>query len=551
MLRFLFAFLLAAPLAFGQVEIEPYISAGTALTVGTANTIPRWNGVPDDLVDSQITDDGTDVTATVGGVFSVISDTISLSTVVAADDISILSGDDIFITTVGGADDIVINADDVLDLDSGSAITVDAADDIRLSAGNDIELTVTGADQINMTTTGLTYDILPTNVAGAGTDLVTLTATMGAMDSADDIFRALYVNVTSADHTNGDVVGLDLQMGLPDGNASEYGIRFGNSFDFELTSQSQNFRFNTTQTFYFYNDENTSNYMWRMNDQFVTNANSANLLDTNVTVGAMNSADDVKNVIELDITNANHSDGTLNIISIGDITGDADALESAIEIGTGYDQAISIPDGTNNLNALVFGDNSDWGMYYSGGTNTMIIGADFGTNSNTRIRGSGNAGTNQLQVHDGATFILEVNNAPAAGASGEVVEITDVINAMNSADDLVDLLLIEPLGTPDHTGGIFSALRIQPITEDGDAFETPVFLPAGYDTHIVMQSLTSAPADDPPAGAISVFADDNADYSGGGGNDCAVVACTNAGAAQCSAGTPVALAILILNGACP
>lgn len=66
MFRFLIAFLLAAPLAFGQVEIEPFVSASGGFTVGTANTIPKWNATPDDLVDSLLSDDNTNVTLASG-----------------------------------------------------------------------------------------------------------------------------------------------------------------------------------------------------------------------------------------------------------------------------------------------------------------------------------------------------------------------------------------------------------------------------------------------------------------------------------------------------
>lgn len=69
---------------------------------------------------------------------------------------------------------------------------------------------------------------------------------------------------------------------------------------------------------------------------------SANPLDITSTLGIMNGSDDYT-AIDINVTNANHTStgNTVKALDISAITGDADATETAVIIGTGWDAALS------------------------------------------------------------------------------------------------------------------------------------------------------------------------------------------------------------------
>lgn len=68
---------------------------------------------------------------------------------------------------------------------------------------------------------------------------------------------------------------------------------------------------------------------------------SANPFDWTGTAGIMNGTDDLT-IVDINLTNANHGgvNNTIQGIDIGNITGDADATEDAIKIGTGWDSGL-------------------------------------------------------------------------------------------------------------------------------------------------------------------------------------------------------------------
>ncbi len=76
------------------------------------------------------------------------------------------------------------------------------------------------ADNIGMTVGGaLVMDWEDTNAAGTGADLVTISSTMGIMDSGDDVVRFLYVDIDSVDHTGGNIIGSEMDLDTADPNA--------------------------------------------------------------------------------------------------------------------------------------------------------------------------------------------------------------------------------------------------------------------------------------------------------------------------------------------
>lgn len=81
-----------------------------------------------------------------------------------------------------------------------------------------------------------------------------------------------------------------------------------------------------------------------------TNSNSAggsaNPLDITSTLAAFNGSDDFT-AIDINLTNANHTStsNTVQALDVSNITGDADATEYAINVGTGWDRGINVAGG--------------------------------------------------------------------------------------------------------------------------------------------------------------------------------------------------------------
>ena len=67
-----------------------------------------------------------------------------------------------------------------------------------------------------------------------------------------------------------------------------------------------------------------------------------NLWAFNEALNAMNGVEDTINGINIAITNANHTGGTLNAINVAAITGDAQATENGITVAAGYDYGINL-----------------------------------------------------------------------------------------------------------------------------------------------------------------------------------------------------------------
>lgn len=231
----------------------------------------------------------------------------------------------------------------------------------------------------------------------------------------------------------------------------------------------------------------------------------ADLVTISSTLGIMDGTDTVRGLF-IDLVNAAHT-GAATVVVGMDIDGiveDVSTLEYGVRVGSGWDFSLYA------AGPMSFG--SSGGLYTFGNA----AGAQF-----LAIDGNAAAGAS----HDG--FDLEV----AAG----VMDGTDTTRGI-----FVDLTNANHTGA----GNLVYGIAVDNITEDADAFESAATLGSGFDAHITMVERGGAFADNPPAGAVAIFLDDNADWSGGGGNDCALVA-------QTSAGATVVIATVVLNGVCP
>lgn len=161
---------------------------------------------------------------------------------------------------------------------------------------------------------------------------------------------------------------------------------------------------------------------------------SGDMLDLTYTLAAMNGSDTVL-VFDINLTNANHTStsNVLRVFDIGNITGDADAVESALYVGSGWDF---------DINAVT----------------SLEVGVD------------GNA-------------VLTVYDAPAANASGDLINLTQTVQNMNGSDqlDAIDIALTS--GT--YSGSnIVNGLNIEGITGSANGTESAAYFGAGWDLDI-------------------------------------------------------------------
>lgn len=202
---------------------------------------------------------------------------------------------------------------------------------------------------------------------------------------------------------------------------------------------------------------------------------------------------------------ANHTGGTVVALKLDNETNDAQSRDIGIQFDVGFDEdMVFVGSGVIELP-----------------TNGRLQFRDPTGNSNTSIWA-----------------------APAAGESRDLLLAIHSLTAMDSADDIVRGILLA-FTSADHTNGFMYGSYMLNDVEDADAFEGAYYASAEWDAHMVMQSFDSSPSDDPPSGAVAFFVDDNADYSGGGGNDCALVARDAAGV------NTLVVIIGTVNTACP
>jgi hypothetical protein len=100
-------------------------------------------------------------------------------------------------------------------------------------------LTITPA----LTVTGLLTSsggasVTKVNAAGGSASQIALSGTLGAMDGSGDYFRGVYGNWTNANHSAGNVYGVDLQLNAGDAEATERAVNVSANWDHGLYSLS-------------------------------------------------------------------------------------------------------------------------------------------------------------------------------------------------------------------------------------------------------------------------------------------------------------------------
>jgi hypothetical protein len=186
-------------------------------------------------------------------------------------------------------------------------------------------------------------------------------------------------------------------------------------------------------------------------------------------IPAMNGSDTVS-IFEIDIVNANHTTGSnnLNAIYIDGITGDADATETAINIGSGWDNSIFVT--------------GDAGNICDAATGNVILSLVSGGHARIVI---GSVATQSLLIMNSSQTVFHrfMVTFPAAGSSGDLAELGsgEAINAMNGSDTIKGLDL--DYGNADHTstGNTLSMINVDGITGDADATEVLLRFGDGFD----------------------------------------------------------------------
>lgn len=209
--------------------------------------------------------------------------------------------------------------------------------------------------------------------AGSSGNFWTLDGTVPIMNGSDTI-RGLFVDLTNADHSGASNIlyGIDVDTITGDAQATEIGIHVASGWDYDLGLQKGTYIYDNTN--YFNIDAtghsgtghvkiNAKSGGGGSNIEFWYGAAARYVFESQPGAGsggtmldlgngqsltAMNGSDTV-NLLHINIANADHSGSTnvLNGINIGAITGDAQASEYAINIGSGWDQNIRLSDGSD------------------------------------------------------------------------------------------------------------------------------------------------------------------------------------------------------------
>jgi len=204
---------------------------------------------------------------------------------------------------------------------------------------------------------------------------------------------------------------------------------------------------------------------------------SGNLFSTVATLNAMDGAGDTVRGWFLDLTNADHTGGSLYGIDIDSITGDAQATEYAINIGSGWDNGIysasniTLADGTLlDLSAILHDDNGIQGL--------KLPQSDLGANGPSSGVGylAFDTGDNQIKVwYNSQWNSIAGASTTLQQAYDNDINGSDAIIALTSADD--SLIFRNP-----STGGTDSGYILQLDQLAGGAVDILQIAQAGTGT---------------------------------------------------------------------
>lgn len=398
-------------------------------------------------------------------------------------------------------------------------------------------------------TLGQIFTVDSAHAAGASNDWVEIVANVAIMDNNDTV-RGLFIDIANPDHTGATnfLYGLDIDGIVGDANASEYAINIGDGWDRDIYSADDMY-FATaagSDDYYFYGGAAIKSF-WYGNPnagQFFFTFQSAGQLagegfmELGTTLGAMNGAD-TDQILFIDVGNADHTGGgnTLNILEIDAITGDANSYLNAIYVGalTGTAPAVAETEYAINIQGgwdhdIFFTDPGTL-VTATGGSITLET---LDAASSWHIEG-GAGRTNGLM---GSGTVLDIDHGVTS-----FMTLSTTLTANDNAGDQRNVLFLDT-DIPNGTGGLITGIWIDEVVDDVDTIDSAIVVEGGWDSAITIFDRGGVATSNPLTGSIFIYLDDDADYSGGGGNDCALIARDNGG-------NNTVIATITLNGACP
>jgi hypothetical protein len=216
-------------------------------------------------------------------------------------------------------------------------------------------------------------------------------------------------------------------------------------------------------------------------------------------LNAMNGSDTVTELY-IDVANADHTGtgNTLNLIETIAITGDANSnlnailigaltgtagaaseVETAINIGAGWDYGLSIlADGSATDDNITLGDSRD-GVIYHDGTNLWLT-SDDTAGHGIRIR-SDITGTIYFDEDGGYTDVM-IDPANAANAGFNIMEISATAVYATNGSDIINMLELDWNETDWATATeTLNGINIDGITQDAQGTYNAIQIGAGWD----------------------------------------------------------------------
>lgn len=199
---------------------------------------------------------------------------------------------------------------------------------------------------------------------------------------------------------------------------------------------------------------------------------SGDVFSTTATLTAMNGSDTV-NIHDTTLTNANHTgvSNLLNFLNIPAITGDADATENAISIGTGWDFHLRL-DHVGGMGGIQFAESGTARSTLYTENQVMTFNA---ASSEGFLFVSGSTNENSFTFSPGAN---------AAAASADWFEMTIPTPGVLNGSDTLNFLNFTGFTDANHTGmsNVITAVNVGAITSpDADANHVAFTAGAGWD----------------------------------------------------------------------
>jgi hypothetical protein len=345
-----------------------------------------------------------------------------------------------------------------------------------------------------------------------------------------DVVRGFFIDLLNANHAGGTLYGLDIDGIVGDPQATETAINIGAGWDVGLqlddgSATDDNITFGAggdAQMFWqdagaqlvidtdataaagldlYVNATSTSNILASggVSDIIYDPLNAVdagfvylalNILAVNATNG-----NDIITVLEIDWNETDWATATetLNGINIDAIAQDAQGTYNAINIGDGWDYAITVPDGGAADNAIGLGDTpaADAEIYWNGGALVLDI-AGTATSDFSVEMGQNNAAFFRVQNVGGTSLFRWIPiNVANAGYDGFEIEVGGIF--ATDGNDIVNMLLLDWNETDWATATeTWNAINIDDITQDAQGLYYGVHVGTGIDAAFYSEGVAHA-----------------------------------------------------------